>query len=264
MPSRFWKASGNALLPSSNMLAVTASWIPSTPTTALAAWYDPSDLSTLFKDTAGTTPVTADGDSVARMNDKSGNGNHVIQATGASQPIYHTSGGKSWLTFDGTNDVLQTSAAISVTDGSGQHTAFAAVQPTTLTGSPIILSAQDGTNPSTSQFLRINGSNAETIAFNTSGTAFTDVGVAVTATSNMVLSEKTTTTTTEVFVGGTGNGSTAVTGTAQSGSSRLAVGGLDAVAQQPWNGRFYGGSIYKGVLGAGDLSSANTYWNGKF
>jgi hypothetical protein len=34
-------------------------------------WYDPSDLTTLFQDTAGTTPVTAPGQNVALMLDKS-------------------------------------------------------------------------------------------------------------------------------------------------------------------------------------------------
>jgi len=35
------------------------------------AWYDPSDLTTLYQDAAGTTPVTADGDPVGLMLDKS-------------------------------------------------------------------------------------------------------------------------------------------------------------------------------------------------
>lgn len=35
------------------------------------AWYDPSDLTTLFQDTAGTTPVTAPGQTVGLMLDKS-------------------------------------------------------------------------------------------------------------------------------------------------------------------------------------------------
>ncbi|WP_420229036.1 hypothetical protein ACOBWA_08420 [Psychrobacter sp. ER1] len=34
-------------------------------------WYDPSDLTTLFQDAAGTTPVTKDGDPVGLMLDKS-------------------------------------------------------------------------------------------------------------------------------------------------------------------------------------------------
>jgi hypothetical protein len=51
------------------------------------AWYDPSDFSTMFQDTAGTVPVTAVGQSVARINDKSGRGNHATQATSASRPL---------------------------------------------------------------------------------------------------------------------------------------------------------------------------------
>jgi hypothetical protein len=35
-------------------------------------WYDPSDLSTMFQDTAGTTPVTAAGQAVGLVLDKSG------------------------------------------------------------------------------------------------------------------------------------------------------------------------------------------------
>lgn len=42
------------------------------------AWYDPSDLTTMFQDSAGTTPVTTVGQNVLRINDKSGNGNHII------------------------------------------------------------------------------------------------------------------------------------------------------------------------------------------
>lgn len=65
-------------------------------------WYDPSDISTLFQDTAGTTPVTATGQTVARINDKSGRGNHLTQATAASRPIYGIEpfgGRRNLLTF---------------------------------------------------------------------------------------------------------------------------------------------------------------------
>jgi hypothetical protein len=68
------------------------------------AWYDPSDLSSMFQDTAGTTPITADGQAVARINDKSGNGYHLTQATAGSRALYKTSGGLSWLLFDGVDD----------------------------------------------------------------------------------------------------------------------------------------------------------------
>lgn len=50
-------------------------------------WYDPSDMSTLFQDAAGTTPVTAVEQPVGRMLDKSGRGNHASQATTTARPI---------------------------------------------------------------------------------------------------------------------------------------------------------------------------------
>ena len=52
------------------------------------AWYDPSDLSTLFQDAAGSTPVTAVEQPVGRMLDKSGRGNHATQATTTKRPVY--------------------------------------------------------------------------------------------------------------------------------------------------------------------------------
>lgn len=51
-------------------------------------WFDPSDLSTLYQDSAGTTPVTAPAQPVGKMLDKSGRGNHATQSTSASRPTY--------------------------------------------------------------------------------------------------------------------------------------------------------------------------------
>ena len=63
------------------------------PATLFAAsepggWYDPSDLTTLFQDSAGTTPVTAAGQSVGMVLDKSGRGNHLTQSSLSNRPIY--------------------------------------------------------------------------------------------------------------------------------------------------------------------------------
>ena len=71
-------------------------------------WYDPSDLSTLFQDAAGTIPVTAAGQPVGMMRDKSGRGNHATQATATSRPILQTTDGKWYLAFDGVDDFLVT------------------------------------------------------------------------------------------------------------------------------------------------------------
>lgn len=71
-------------------------------------WYDPSDKSTLFQDVAGTVPVTKDGDPVALMRDKSGNGNHAVQTVSTARPVYKTDGILHWLKPDGVDDVLYT------------------------------------------------------------------------------------------------------------------------------------------------------------
>jgi len=49
-------------------------------------WLDPSDLSTMFQDSAGTLPVTAVEQPVGRILDKSGRGNHATQATSTARP----------------------------------------------------------------------------------------------------------------------------------------------------------------------------------
>lgn len=51
------------------------------------AWDDLSDLSTLFQDAAGTTPVTAVEQPVGRILDKSGRGNHATQSTTTKRPV---------------------------------------------------------------------------------------------------------------------------------------------------------------------------------
>lgn len=86
-------------------------WIPNS-LFALAepgAWYDPSDLTTLFQDNLGVTPVTAPGQTVGRILDKSGRGNHATQATLAQRPIYGINpivGTRNLLTYSSWSDAV--------------------------------------------------------------------------------------------------------------------------------------------------------------
>ena len=76
--------------------------------TTVGCWFDPSDLSTVFTDVAGTTPANV-GDAVALIKDKSGNGNDASQATADQRPILRQSAaGRYYLEFDGGNDGLKT------------------------------------------------------------------------------------------------------------------------------------------------------------
>lgn len=72
-------------------------------------WFDPSDFTTLFQDSAGTTPVTAVGQPVGKMLDKSGRNNHATQATAGNRPILQQDGGgKYYLDFNGSNRSMVT------------------------------------------------------------------------------------------------------------------------------------------------------------
>jgi hypothetical protein len=78
--------------------------------TGLSLWLDATKG--LFDATSGGSPVTADGSSVARWEDQSGNTRNASQATSGNRPILKTSvqGGKNGIRFDGINDCMATAS----------------------------------------------------------------------------------------------------------------------------------------------------------
>ncbi len=73
-------------------------------------WWDASDLTKMFTTSGGTTNVAVDADPIGRIEDKSGNGSHLTQATAGSRPAYDiTSGIRGWQN-DGVDDILATAA----------------------------------------------------------------------------------------------------------------------------------------------------------
>ena len=121
------------------------------------AWFDPSDLSTLFQDSGGTTPVTTSGQPVGKMLDKSGNGNHAVQATSAKRPTYTAGGGLHWLAFDGTDDAMAT-AAIDFTD-TDKGSVFAGVRRLDETVRMIFEFSSDANDHAGSSYL-VSGKNS--------------------------------------------------------------------------------------------------------
>jgi hypothetical protein len=89
-------------------------------------WYDPSDLTTMFQDRAGTTPVTAPGQSVGYVLDKSGRGNHMTAISDAERGTYNVDeNGKAFILFDGADDGYVTST---ITPGTDKVQVFAGVR----------------------------------------------------------------------------------------------------------------------------------------
>lgn len=76
-------------------------------------WIDPSDISTMFQDTTGLTPVTATGQTVGKILDKSGNGKHWVAPSDSARPVYTVSGNQKYLVFDGTDDMFNMTLGLS-------------------------------------------------------------------------------------------------------------------------------------------------------
>ena len=115
-------------------------------------WYDPSDLTTMFEDSAGTTAVHTPGNGTAdspvgKILDKSGNGNHATQATSTSRPTlsarYNQLTGTSTLTTQSVTTVATTyTLAFS---GSGSITLSGTKTGTYTSGTSTLTSVTAGT-----------------------------------------------------------------------------------------------------------------------
>lgn len=70
------------------------------------AIFDPSDLTTMYQDSAGTIAAAVNSP-VGKIRDISGKGRHATQATAGARPILKSDGsGHYWLEFDGVDDAL--------------------------------------------------------------------------------------------------------------------------------------------------------------
>lgn len=100
----------------------------------LQAWYDASDAATLFQDSAGTTPASADNDVIGRVSDKSGNAHHVLQAVVGNKPLLKTNiqNSRNVIRINDANDLLvSTTGSVS---GNANHTILMVVVPRVASG----------------------------------------------------------------------------------------------------------------------------------
>jgi len=104
------------------------------------AYYTPWDKSTLFQDTAGTIPVTADGDPVGLMLDVSGNDNHVDQPISSRRPIYRD--GLLNLDFNGVNNHINITNKPPIVSAANGFS-FCAVSSKRANSSPLLVSQYD-------------------------------------------------------------------------------------------------------------------------
>lgn len=187
-----------------------APWSP-TMITGLQAWFNADAITGLV-----------DSDPLTTWNDTSGNGNHATQGTAGFKPLYKTNvvNTKPAIRFDGTDDVLTTTASLSY---GTTMTALVVSRSTggTYTDGQGLLNSDDG---GTRIFQLRYGTSSSMWAFSfaSGGAALDDTSATVTDWN--VISHVRRTTNTEVYVNGDSAAATAVSGTQNTGSIALNVG----------------------------------------
>jgi hypothetical protein len=70
-----------------------SAWTPAQLFPGAGAWYDPSNLSSMFQEIASPVTPTTPGSVIGTIRDLSGNGHHGVSPTNAQRPLLNLTGG---------------------------------------------------------------------------------------------------------------------------------------------------------------------------
>jgi hypothetical protein len=241
-------ASGNLCLYTIGSLATT--WPDGLISGNRAIW-NIQDLDTLWADD-GVTPASVDG-LVYRVDDTSGWGNHLRQATSANRPTLRQTGSTYYLETsagDGTNDFMETATNFWQTDSGS--TLLAAIRPSNLSTSPIVLGATATPQASRINAIRANstGAGSATGYYGTAGTVDSTATGLLADGVDAVLSGSVADGggSVQAWVDGASNGSTAMGGTPNTATKVMTFGRNRYDNTLHFHGRFYGGEAYARAL----------------
>lgn len=206
------------------------------------------NLDTLWSDD-GVTPATVNG-TVYRIDDLSGWGNHLRQATGVSQAILRQDGSSYYLEFDGTNDFYETGDNYWQTaEGSSL---LAAVRFANLASGPAIIDSTFGTSSTRLNLLRAQSTGSAAMSGYRSTTVTADetaTGIITNGVDHVMAGVVGAgTSTVEAFIDGVSNGSTAMGGAPNTGQNRMSVGFNRFGSNLYLQGRIYGLEAYASAL----------------
>ncbi len=231
-------------------------------------WYDPSDFSTMFQDAAGTIPVTAVGQSVGLIRDKSGRNNNASQSTPGALPVLgQETTGQYYLTFNGTNTSLVSSSIdFSATDS---MSVFAGLQKLSDAASAMLveLSASLVTNAGTFRIDAPSSASANNYRFLSRGSGGSAVATKSAAPSpdTCVLSGLADISTDTCIIRYNGaQAGTSITdqGSGNYGNYPLYIGRRGGTSL-PFNGRLYSLIICGATVSASQVASTEAYVNAK-
>jgi len=231
-------------------------------------WLDPSDFSTMFQDSAGTTPVTAVGQPVGLIRDKSGRGNHATQATAGNRPVLQQdSNGMYYLEFDGatSNRWLQTpSINFTATD---KMTVWAGVRKLSDATAAVIIetSTNSASNNGTFALFGPRTAGASNYAFRSRGTvAAEDTGTGAANTTHILtcLGDISGDSVRIDINGVDGTPTTTDQGTGNYGNYPVYIGRQGGTVL-PFNGRIYQLIVRGAASNAGQIAATEAYVNTK-
>ncbi|MBC7156675.1 MAG: hypothetical protein H5U20_04065 [Rhodobacteraceae bacterium] len=224
------------------------------------AIHDPSDLSSLWQDTAGTVPAVV-GQAVARIDDLSGNGNHATQATVAKQPILRTAGGLLYLDFDGIDDAMQT--GVVSWGGATAVSVLAAAHKTSSATAMLLESGPDANTTAGTFFLTLPINTTHGDRFNVRGASafryanqvniapFTGIYSAVWDFGTDAFSARSNGVAMSTITGGTFGGGAM--------SDQILYLGARAGSSIPFQGRFYGAILVGRALSTSEVAQAEAW-----
>lgn len=224
------------------------------------AWYDPSDLSTLFQDSAATTPVTADNQPVGCMRDKSGNGVHLLQATSGARPTWRAGGNGAapYLSFDGTDDWLLAMFSDQATMG------FAAVSGLATDTSTTRVAMQVSATTLADSFYQAFVNTTPLVVSQIRGlaSAVRAQSTGAVGTAGNTASAKLVSTDLATYVDG-GSAATATNAWPEANLTKISLGANTSGAFF-WQGRLYGAVMVQRTLSATEIARAQEYMRRRY
>jgi len=128
--------------------------------------FEADDLTTLFKEIAGSTAVTTSGDTVGKWTDKSGNAIHIVApADTAVRPLYDLTSGVHSVVGNATNSTALSSTTIPAMWQAGSWTIVLAIKANPAISAILVSEGDSASNNTLASYIRAHGTTASSAGY---------------------------------------------------------------------------------------------------
>lgn len=162
MRMRFWDGASQYSAWSNTLNDTIAPTLPASP----EFQFEADDLTTLFKEIAGSTAVTTSGDTVGKWTDKSGNAIHIVApADTAVRPLYDLTSGVHSVVGNATNSTALSGTTIPAMWQAGSWTIVLAIKANPATAAILVSEGDSASNNTIASYIRSNGTTASSAGY---------------------------------------------------------------------------------------------------